>query len=259
MHPLREHQLLLTRRHLLGRAATGIGTAALASLLNPQMFAAEGAARAKTGGSQGSLKVLHFAPKAKRVIYLFMSGGPSHIDLYDYKPKLAEYNGQELPASTRMGQRVTGMTAGQSSFPVARSIFNFKQHGKSGAWLSEAEKARYIEAWSQPGAVTGGLNYYRASPLYPPTAEDPGASAIRIDPVRVMVGAPTLVIWGDADAWLSGAKQNPGSWWSDWQQWVDKHGGGKVPARVPGKGKLKALEDAPGSYVSVRVDSKLSD
>src|SRR5688500_11724581 len=134
MHPLHEHRLLLTRRHLLGRTATGIGTAALASLLNPQLFAAENDAASKPDGGKGTLRTLHFAPKAKRVIYLFMSGGPSHIDLFDYKAKLAEYNGQELPASIRMGQRVTGMTAGQKSFPCAAPIFKFAQHGKTGQW-----------------------------------------------------------------------------------------------------------------------------
>src|SRR5262249_25640871 len=96
MNPAYEHQLLLTRRQLFGRTAAGIGTVALASLLNERLFAA---------GQAGT----HFAPKAKRVIYLFMSGGPSHIDLFDYKPKLKEYHGKELPASVRMGQRVTGM------------------------------------------------------------------------------------------------------------------------------------------------------
>src|SRR5437870_5255881 len=75
--------------------------------------------------SFGVLPKLHHAPKAKRVIYLFMSGGPSHIDLFDYKPKLKEHHGQELPAAVRMGQRVTGMTAGQKSFPCASSLFNF--------------------------------------------------------------------------------------------------------------------------------------
>ncbi len=77
-----------------------------------------------------------------------------------------------------------------------------KSAGSSGAWLTDDVQARYIEAWSQPGAVTGGLNYYRSSPLYPPTAEDPGASAIQIDPERVMVRVPTLVIWGEADTAL---------------------------------------------------------
>ena len=136
MNPLREHTLMLTRRQLFGRAASGIGTAALASLLNPQLFAAE-AAIPRGDVRPGAISALHFAPKAKRVIYLVMSGGPSHIDLFDYKPKLKELNGTELPASVRMGQRVTGMTAGQKSFPCAAPIFKFEQHGKSGAWVSE--------------------------------------------------------------------------------------------------------------------------
>lgn len=80
---------------------------------------------------------LHFAPKAKRIIYLFQSGGPSQIDLFDYKPDLAKIRGQELPDSIRKGQRLTGMTAKQSSLPIANSIFDFKQHGESGAWISE--------------------------------------------------------------------------------------------------------------------------
>ncbi len=122
----REHELLLTRRQLFGRAATGIGTAALASLLNPSVL-----------NAGGVLGAPHFAPKAKRVIYLFMSGGPSHIDLFDYKPKLKDHHGQELPGSVRMGQRITGMTAGQSTFPCVAPMFKFSQHGKSGAWVSE--------------------------------------------------------------------------------------------------------------------------
>ncbi len=119
----REYRLLMTRRQLFGRTAGGLGTAALASLLDPQLFAETAAP--------------HFSPKAKRVIYLFMSGGPSHIDLFDYKPKLKNYHGQELPASIRMGQRITGMTSGQTSFPCVAPMFEFKQHGHSGAWVSE--------------------------------------------------------------------------------------------------------------------------
>src|SRR6266480_3782859 len=110
MNPYRDYQLLPTRRHFFGRSAAGIGTAALASLLNERLFAAEKDGALKT---PGVLPALHFAPKAKHIIYLFMSGGPSHIDLFDYKPRLKDLNGAELPASVRMGQRVTGMTAGQ--------------------------------------------------------------------------------------------------------------------------------------------------
>src|SRR4029453_17848973 len=79
----------------------------------------------------------HFAPKAKRVIYMFQSGAPSQLDLFDYKPELAKRHGTDLPDSIRNGQRLTAMTAGQTSFPVAESIFKFAQHGKSQAWLSE--------------------------------------------------------------------------------------------------------------------------
>jgi hypothetical protein len=121
----REHQLLLTRRQFFGRSAAGIGTAALASLLNERVFAA------------GTLGAPHFAPKAKRVIYLFMSGGPSHIDLFDYKPKLRDYHSTELPGSVRMGQRITGMTSRQKSFPCVAPMFQFGQHGRCGAWVSE--------------------------------------------------------------------------------------------------------------------------
>jgi len=128
MNPQREYELLLTRRQLFGRAATGIGVAALASLMG------ESQAHAAT---RGALPGLHFAPKAKRVIYLFQSGAPSHLDLFDYKPQLQQHYGIDLPASVRMGQRITGMTSGQKTLPVAPSIFKFQQQGKHGVWLSE--------------------------------------------------------------------------------------------------------------------------
>ena len=121
----------MTRRHFFGRAGTGIGSVALASLLNQKLFAGE----AKQ--SIGALKALHFAPKAKRVIYLFMSGGPSHIDLFDNKPKLKDLNGTELPASIRGSQRITGMTSGQKQLLCAGSQFAFARHGKCGAEISE--------------------------------------------------------------------------------------------------------------------------
>jgi hypothetical protein len=127
----REQQLLLTRRQFFGRSAAGIGTAALASLLNPNLFA-----QAAASGDH-LLAAPHFAPRAKRVIYLFMSGGPSHIDLFDHKPQIQKLNGTELPGEIRMGQRITGMTSGQKSFPCAAPQFKFSQHGKSGTWMSE--------------------------------------------------------------------------------------------------------------------------
>ncbi len=124
----------ITRRHFFGRGATGIGAAALASLLDPTLFGATVDPNSKTGGLPG---LPHFAPKAKRVIYLHQSGAPSQIDLFDYKPLLKKFQGTELPASIRNGQRITGMTSGQSSLPVASSLFKFSQHGESRAWMSE--------------------------------------------------------------------------------------------------------------------------
>ncbi|MEK0448543.1 MAG: hypothetical protein RL088_811 [Verrucomicrobiota bacterium] len=116
----------ITRRQFLGRASAGIGAAALASLLNPTPSAALGVAG-----------LPHFAPKAKRVIWLTQAGAPSQLDLFDFKPGLREQFDKDLPASVRNGQRVTGMTAGQARFPIAPSVFEFKQHGKAGHWLSE--------------------------------------------------------------------------------------------------------------------------
>src|SRR5437773_6972925 len=101
---------LSTRRTFLARSSTGLGAVALASLLNGKLFGAEPKAATKSGGI---LKGLHHPAKAKRVIYLFMSGAPSHIDLFDYKPKVKELTNTELPSSIRMGQRITGMTSGQ--------------------------------------------------------------------------------------------------------------------------------------------------
>ncbi len=133
MDPRREYQLLQTRRHFFGRTATGIGAAALGSLLNPRLWGAEGA----THDASAALDAAHFAPQAKRVIYLFMSGAPSQIDLFDPKPKMGELFDTDLPDSIRMGQRLTTMTSGQKRFPIAPSIFKFQRHGKSGAEVSE--------------------------------------------------------------------------------------------------------------------------
>ncbi len=133
MNLLREYEMLQTRRQFFGRTSTGIGVAALGSLLNSQ----SGSLFANPAGEGHPLSVLHHTPKAKRVIYLFMAGGPSQIDLFDYKPMLEKYHQQDLPASVRMGQRLTTMTSGQSSFPVVASMFKFQQYGKNGTWLSE--------------------------------------------------------------------------------------------------------------------------
>jgi hypothetical protein len=138
MNSKRQVELALTRRQLFGLASAGIGVAALASLMSPQALASAPETLAERDPRTGGLAGLpHFPPKAKRVIFLHQSGAPSQIDLFDYKPKLQELQGTELPGSVRMGQRITGMTSGQSSLPVAASIFKFARHGQSGTWLSE--------------------------------------------------------------------------------------------------------------------------
>ena len=128
-HPLREQDLMMTRRQLFGRTALGLGTAALANLLGPDLLAAE------SGGQTGT----HHAPKAQRVIYLFMSGGPSHHDLWDYKPKMRAMFGKDLPDHVRDGQRITGMTSGQKTLPVCPSKYAFAHYENNdrGVWVSE--------------------------------------------------------------------------------------------------------------------------
>jgi hypothetical protein len=129
----RDTRLAWSRREFFTQGSS-LGAVALASLLNPHLFGARADRDPKTGGLAG---LPHFAPKAKRVIFLHQSGGPSQIDTFDYKPQLSKLHGTELPDSVRRGQRITGMTAGQDSFPCVQSLFSFKQHGQSGAWVSE--------------------------------------------------------------------------------------------------------------------------
>lgn len=122
----------LNRRTFL-KLTGGVGMAALFSLLGGEALAGQ-AQKQRIGGLSG---VPHFAPKANRVIYLFQSGAPSQMELFDYKPHLADKRGEDLPGSIRMGQRLTGMTSGQKAFPVAPSVYNFSQHGSNGIWMSE--------------------------------------------------------------------------------------------------------------------------
>jgi hypothetical protein len=126
MHPSDKAVQLETRRQFFGRGARGLGVAALASLFG------EGAS-----AKEGLPGLPHFAPKAKRAIYLHMVGGPSQLDLYDYKPVMKEWFDKDLPESIRQGQRLTTMTSGQSRFPIAPSVFKFAQRGQSGAWVSD--------------------------------------------------------------------------------------------------------------------------
>ncbi len=126
-----EHRLNMNRRRFLSRMSMGVGSVALGSLLIPDLF---------TGKAEETIMagLPHFAPKAKRVIYLFQNGAPSQLDLFDYKPMLQKMHGEDLPASIRKGQRLTGMTADQKKFPLAGTAFNFQQHGQSRAWISDA-------------------------------------------------------------------------------------------------------------------------
>ncbi len=136
MDPIREKIEWMTRRHFFGRTGLGLGTAALATLLAEN--ARSGTAPPKSGTVTGGLPGLpHFPPKAKRAIYLFMNGGPSQMDLFDFKPKMGPMFDKDLPDSIRKGQRLTTMTSGQARFPVAPSKYKFAQHGQSGVWVSE--------------------------------------------------------------------------------------------------------------------------
>jgi len=128
---------LLTRRSLFGKAAGGIGAAALASLLQHDLGAPMQAAAATTQGSTGGLPDLpHLAPKAKRVVYLFQNGAPTHVDLFDYKPMLRKWHGKQLPAELIGDKRFSTMTGGQQDKPALAEVTQFKQHGQSGAWVS---------------------------------------------------------------------------------------------------------------------------
>jgi len=130
---LLKHGLHVNRRHFLSSMSIGLGSVALGSLLIPDLF------RSTNDGvvDEAALGVPHFAPKAKRVIYLFQNGAPSQLESFDFKPKLREMWGEELPESIRQGQRLTGMTASQSSFPLVGSIYDFQQYGEARAWVSE--------------------------------------------------------------------------------------------------------------------------
>ena len=123
-----------SRRNFLRKSSLGFGSIALSSMLSPSLGVAKNFSNQNIFSTNG---LPHFIPKAKRVIYLFQSGGPSQIETYDYKPLLEKWHGSEIPQSLKETQRNSGMVEGQSSYPLVKSIFNFKQYGQSGAWVSE--------------------------------------------------------------------------------------------------------------------------
>ncbi|NOX98332.1 MAG: DUF1501 domain-containing protein, partial [Verrucomicrobia bacterium] len=133
MNPFEQHLRTESRRQFLLKSGNGLGAAALSTLLNPDLLGSAG----KASGNAGLPHFPSYAPKAKRLIYLFFSGGPSHIDMFDYKPGVRKIHGMELPESIRNGQRITGMTSGQKSFPCVAPMFDFKKHGQHGTYVSE--------------------------------------------------------------------------------------------------------------------------
>jgi hypothetical protein len=132
MNDLQRYRLQFTRRHFLAKSMLGLGGLALGSLMMPGLFR-----KKEEEILSMPVGLPHFAPKAKRIIYLFQNGAPSQLESFDYKPLLNKMQGQDLPASVRMGQRLTGMTSNQEKFPLVGSAFGFKQYGQSGAWVSD--------------------------------------------------------------------------------------------------------------------------
>jgi hypothetical protein len=163
MEPI-EH---ITRRKFFQLSTAGLGSAALGTLLSRS--------------ASGQEFQPHFAPKAKHLIYLFMNGGASQMDLYDHKPKLSEQFDKDLPPSVINGQRLTTMTSGQSRFPVAPSMFKFAQHGQSGAWISEllpgiakhADKLSFIKS-----VYTEAINHDPAVTYICTGAQIPGKASL---------------------------------------------------------------------------------
>jgi len=138
---LQQVEKLFDRREFLTKTSLGLGALAFGSLLSADKAWSNVKNNVKPDldmFSRNSLGLPHHMPKAKRCIYLFQSGGPSQMELFDYKPKLVDMFGKDLPASVRKGQRLTGMSADQTSFPIAASTIKFKQYGESRAWVSDA-------------------------------------------------------------------------------------------------------------------------
>ncbi len=137
MEDLKKVLTQLNRRDFLTKAGLGFGSIALSSILQAGTSPAQRRQGEEYSEAAALIRGTHFAPKAKRIIYLFQSGGPSQLETFDYKPTLAKWHGQEIPDSVRGTQRNSGMVAGQSTFPLVKSIYDFKQYGQSGAWVSE--------------------------------------------------------------------------------------------------------------------------
>ncbi len=236
MDPRREHALQMTRRQLFGslgkNIASGVGAAALASL-DP---AALGARTALT--ERGQLGVPHFAPKAKRVIYLFAAGGPAQMDLWDYKPQLQKWYDKDLPPSVRGDQRLTTMTSGQDRFPVAPTIYNFERCGQSGIWLNTdllPHMAEVVDDLSVIKTVnTDAINH------------DPAITYIQTGDQKP--GKPSLGAW--LSYGLGSANQNLPTYVTLISTWSAKRDAQALFSRLWGSGFL------PSRHAGVRFRSK---
>lgn len=173
LHPVEKYAALMTRRNFFGKMAQGIGTLALSSLINPGLLSA---ASPHSSASQ-DFSLPHFAPKAKRIIYLFQNGAPSHVDLFDYKPMLRKWHGKQIPDELIKGKRFSTMTGNQTDRPVIAEIANFAQHGQSGAWISDflPETAKIAdELCFIKSMYTESVNHAPAITFFLTGSEQPG-------------------------------------------------------------------------------------
>lgn len=218
----------LTRRSFLRTTALGLGPIALQNLL--------GARSLHASARPGKPDLPHFAPTAKRVIYLFMSGGPSHIDMFDYKEVMHEFHGKELPASIRGGQRVTGMTAGQKSFPVCAPIVEFKRRGKSGIYASDLVP--------HTGGVVDEITVIKSMHTEA-INHDPGITYINTN--SQIPGRPSMGAW--ASYGLGSENENMPAYVVMLSQGTGKNPGQPIFSRLWGSGFL------PSSHQGVQIRS----
>ena len=230
MDPITQFHRSITRRQLFDHARNGIGAAALTSLL----CAASRADEKQETSPLGLPGLPHFSPKAKRAIYLFQSGGPSHIDLFDYKPDLQRMHGKPLPDSVKGTQRVTGMTAGQKQFLTNAPIRPFRQHGKCGRWVSDLlpYTAKIVDDLAVLKAVnTEAINH------------DPGITFINTG--NQQIGHPSLGAW--LSYGLGSENENLPGYLVLISQGTGKNPGQPIFARLWGSGYL------PSKYQGVRL------
>lgn len=214
---------LNSRRKFISQAFGGVGAAALGTLLHGNASSAD--AQVRKDGKANEIGLPHLPPTAKRVIYLFMSGGPSHIDLFDYKPILEQRHGEELPPSVRGNQRLTGMTAGQKGFPVCGPIGQFAQHGECGAWISDL--LPYTSKIADDIAIIRSMNTEAIN-------HDPGITFINTG--SQIPGQPSAGAW--ASYGLGSENQNMPAYVVLLSQGTGKNPGQPIFSRLWGSGFL---------------------